>query len=129
MTIPARKNDLQVIHYIALTLTYSNPNGATGVQIGTLPAGAVPITTTIDVNTAFNATSTNTISVGTTLTGTDYVSAQTASSQATSATAVPIAKRAPLTTDTPIYCSYAQTGTAATAGSATIHVSYIPSVS
>lgn len=128
MTTPARKTQLPVLHFIAKTVNYSDAGVAAGLQIGTLPAGAVPITTTVDINTAFNAATTNTVSVGTTATGTDYVSATAAGSAATSATAVPIAKRTALLVDTPIYVSYASTGTAASAGVATVHVSYLPAV-
>ncbi|HEX4198757.1 MAG TPA: hypothetical protein VHZ26_15070 [Caulobacteraceae bacterium] len=148
MTVAPRQNDLQVTHAIRYDFTFNtvnaNPNGTAattaalaaaalnaGVPIGTLPAGAVIKTVDAFVDVAFNNGTTNTFSVGFTATGTDLVSAAALGTQAVVSTAAPIAasataKAATAKTGTPIWLSTGQTGTAATAGQASLVVTYHP---
>lgn len=128
MPAPARKLHTQQIHQISLNIAYNTPGVAAGVAVGTLPAGAVLDKTSVYATTAFNATTTNTVSVGTTPTGTNYINATSVTAAARVDTVVPIAVAGPLAADTIIYVSYAQTGTAATTGAATIVVTYTAAV-
>ena len=119
---PARVLPYQAVHYIDATLTFDS--GV--VTIGTLPAGAVILRAIsgAQVNVAFNAASTNVIDIGTTanddLFATDLAGGTIAF--------VPFDEAVTqlLAADTTFTATYAQTGTAATAGSARIVISYIP---
>ena len=149
MTIAPRQNDLQVTHAIRYDFTFNtvnaNPNGGgsattaalaaaalnAGVPIGALPAGAVVKTIDAYVDVAFNNGTTNTFSVGFTPTGTDLVPAGALGTEALVSTTAPIAasaatKAATAKTGTPIWLSTGQTGTAATAGQASVVVTYHP---
>ena len=119
---PARVLPYQAVHYIENTLTFDS--GV--VTIGTLPAGAVILRAIsgAQVNVAFNAASTNVIDIGTTanddLFATDLAGGTIAF--------VPFDEAVTqlLAADTTFTATYAQSGTAATAGSARIVISYIP---
>lgn len=100
-----------------------------GVQIGTLPPGAVPLTCNVYADIAFNNGTNNTISCGLTATGTDFVSGAALGSKAAVITAAPIAAIATIKAVTanagsPIFVSTSQTGTAATTGQATVILTY-----
>lgn len=118
----ARVYHTQQVHYIENTLTFDS--GV--VTIGTIPAGAIllkPISGA-QVNVAFNAGTNNLIDIGTTdnddLYGTDLAGGSIAF--------VPLdeAVTQVISADTTFTATYAQTGTAATAGSARIILCYIP---
>jgi hypothetical protein len=119
---PARVLPYQAIHYIEATLTFNS--GV--VTIGTLPAGAhiVKPISGAAVNVAFNAGTNNHIDIGTTanddLFATDLAGGTIAF--------VPFDEAVTqiVTEDTTFTATYAQTGTAASAGSARIVISYIP---
>ena len=145
MPLPARWIDLQVIEVLRYDFTFNNAglnsgNANTtaavaaaalnaGINIGTLPQGAIPIQCNCYVDVAFNNGTNNLFSVGLTATGTDLVNGGSLASKAAVITAVPIAAIATskATTDqqnTPIYLSTSQTGTAATTGQATVQITY-----
>lgn len=128
MGTPARKLHTQQIHQISVTVAYNTAGVTGGLQVGTLPAGAVLDKTIVAVTTAFNAGTTNTLSVGTTATGTQLISATAGGSVARVDTVVPVAQMGPLAADTPIYVSYGTSGTAATTGVATVVVTYVAAV-
>lgn len=147
MTIPARALHEQVTHVLRFDIAFNaiqNNSAATtaalakgvlaaGVQIGTLPPGAVPVTCNVYVDVAFNNGTNNLFSVGLTATGTDFVSGGSLASKAAVITAAPIAaiatiKAVSTPAGTPIYLSTSQTGTAATAGQATILLTYHPNL-
>jgi hypothetical protein len=147
MTQSARQLDLQVTHYIRFDFTFNSIQGqpgnntvalanaalAAGVQIGTLPAGAVPVNCNAYVDVAFNNGTNNLFSVGLTATGTDFVSAGSLASKAAVITAAPIAavatvKAVTANAGTPIYLSTSQTGTAPTTGQCSIIMSYHPNL-
>ena len=119
---PARVLPYQAVHYIENTLTFDS--GV--VTIGTLPAGAVILRAIsgAQVNVAFNAASTNVIDIGTTanddLFATDLAGGTIAFVRFDEAVTQLLAA------DTTFTATYAQSGTAATAGSARIVISYIP---
>lgn len=129
MPTPARKTQYQVVHEISSTITFATAGAAAGVQIGTLPAGALIDEVSVLTTTAWNGTVSVTLSVGNTLTGTQYINATDVRTAAARVdTQTPIAQVGPLAADTPIYASVASGGTASTAGSSTIIMYYIPGV-
>jgi hypothetical protein len=147
MTIPPRVLHEQLTHVIRFDIAFNAIQNdqvhntaalaaaalALGVQIGTLPPGAVPVSTNIYADQAFNNGTTNTASVGFTATGTDLVSAAALGSQAAVITAAPIAavaaaKAVTAAAGQPVYLSTSQTGTAATTGRATVIVTYHPAL-
>lgn len=127
MAQPARQYHQQVVHFIRKTVNYNDTNIGTGVQIGTLPAGAQITDIGINVTTAFNAATTNNLLLGTAAAGnqiattSDSAAGSTGFKRATTGCAL-----TPPTSDTAVYVTYTQTGTAATAGKATVVISYVP---
>lgn len=129
MTVPARKLQTQQVHQISRTINYNDTGITTGLQIGTLPAGAMLDKTSVLTSTAFNGTTSVTLSVGTTLTGTDLINATDVRTAAARVdTVVPIAKAGPLAADTPIYASATFGGTTGSAGVTTVIVTYTAAV-
>lgn len=124
----ARKNALQLVHYLRFTVNYNDLNIASGNTKQWLPAGAVIIGTDVQIVTAFNAGGTNTLSVGTVGdTGTNILNAQAAGSIGLTQNVAPSgAALGPLAADKQVVASYAQTGGAATAGQAIVIVKYVP---
>ncbi len=111
----------QQSHYFRKRVNYNDAGIAAGVFVGTLPAGALLTRLTVRVNTAFNAGTTNALNAGTSALGT-----QLFTDVATLGARFPTVPNLSFATDTDFYVSYAQTGTAATAGQADIAVEYIP---
>ena len=129
MPIPSRKTQYNVPHEISASIAYNDPSVTTGIQIGTLPAGAIATITRVLTSTAWNGTVSVALSVGTTLTGTNFISAsdvRTAIARAD--TVVPAAQMGPYASDTPIYASVVFGGTVGTAGLTTVMVEYLPVV-
>ena len=136
MTISARATQLQVTHVIRYDFTFASPTPAVlnaGLQIGTLPPGAVVVSCNCYADTAFNNGTNNLFSVGLTATGTDFVSAGSLASKAAVITAAPIAaiatvKAVTSSAGTPVYLSTSQTGTAPTTGTASFILTYHPNL-
>lgn len=127
MTIPARKTQMPTLHQISRTFNYNDTGLATGLQVGTLPSGAILDKTEVLTSTAFNGTVSVALSVGTTLTGTGYINGtDVRTAIARVDTVVPAAVAGPLAADTPVYASAAFGGTAGTAGVVTVIVTYHP---
>lgn len=119
-----RQTHLQVSHQIRYPLAYT-ASGA--VKMGTLPKNCRVISAHCIVETGFNAGTTNTISLGYSAGGTDLFNAQAAGSTAFAAATMTAANANPAASaDVPLYVQYNQSGTAPTAGAATIVVSYAP---
>lgn len=123
-----RQTQFQQTHYFRKRVNWNDTGIAAGVFVGTLPAGAMVVGSAARVNTAFNAGTTNVLQMGTTATGGEILASgvtlagATGYKSATTGTAF----SATFATDTDIFVSYTQTGTAATAGQADLHVSFIP---
>jgi len=123
-----RKFHTQQSHYMTTLINYSDADASTGRLLGYLPPNSVLVRIYTVIQTAFNAGTTNTLSVGKTATGTDYVSG-TAAGSVTAPTAATLTAANcynPTTGDQAIYASYAQSGTAASAGVALVVVEYVP---
>lgn len=123
-----RQTHHNLVHYLRGSISFDSTGASTGVLIGTLPAGAHVLQTSVNVKTAFDAGSTNVLVVGTNsssyndLMGTATVTEGTPGYYASA----PVAAITKPTADLPVYAKYTQTGTAATAGAAEIVVTYVP---
>lgn len=116
------------VHYLRADVAFNTPGigGATGVVIGTLPAGARIVDVIVAIDTVFNAATTNVLTVG------DAANVQRLATNTETAPTVAGGKRAALSggigyrvpADTPLIARYTQTGTAATTGAAHIMVAY-----
>ena len=126
----ARKNALQLVHYLRFTVNYNDAGIGTGVGKQWLPAGALIIGTDVYVGAAFNAATTNVVTVGTNATAYNNIVATADVDETTVALTKGIKPTGtalgPLAADTQVFVMYTQTGTAATAGVATVVISYIP---
>jgi uncharacterized membrane protein len=113
-----------VLSAITTTIAFSNTSAVT---IGTVPANAQIIDVNIDATTAFNAGTTNTITVGKTGSAAAFVTATdvgTAGRESVATTGVYSAWANVGTTDVVATATFAQTGTAATAGAARVTIVY-----
>lgn len=109
---------------ITTTVAFSNTSA---VSIGTLPANAQIIDINIDVTTAFDAGTTNTVTVGKTGSAAAFVTATdvgTAGRESVATTGVYSAWATVGTSDIDATVTFAQTGTAATAGAARVTIVY-----
>lgn len=141
-SFPARQLQVQAINTFRKTVTFSDANIATGVKIGALPPGAFITGVKCYVNTAFNATTTNNLLIGSAAAGGQFLaSGVTAGTNCVAATAgyqsitaaaglgLSVTGGATPTGSTgawDIWVTYTQTGTAATAGSVTYVIDYVP---
>lgn len=127
----ARQSEHQLTHFLRKTVTFADVFPAAGIPMGYIPAGALIVGASIDVTTAFNAGTTNSLSVGTnTPTNDNIVTAAqaVAGTQGVKRNLAPTVRVDQITTDSYVYVSYAQSGTAASAGQATIVVEFIPNI-
>lgn len=125
----AREYPQQMVHYLRRTVNYNTAGVATGVSLGTLPAGAQVLKNNVIVKTAFNGSS-GTLTVGTN--STDYnnvhsgmTQTQMAATQNYVGTAGAVGVT--LTQDAEVFVKFvAGATTAPTAGSAIVVLSYVP---
>ncbi len=122
----ARTFHTQQVHYLRKTVNYNDNAVSAGVYVGTLPSGAQILDAVVQVATAFNAGSGNTLGVG--ITSTAYVDiiatgdvtlGTTGGYRAAILTAGDI-----MATDSDVYARYVQTGSTASAGAATITITF-----
>ena len=134
---PARDYDQQQVAYYRLTLNYNDPRVGTAQRFGALPKGSYILSIDAYTTTAFNAGTTNPITIGVTLASSNEIVASGITN--TSATTTHLTTAAGLGTgvtnnatyqntygDIPLYALYAPTGTAASAGSVTIVIAFVP---
>jgi len=125
----ARNDGSQNVHFIGKDITYATVGIGTAdtVKVGRIPAGSLLLAAYVRVTTAFNAATTNVLTVGQNATAnTDIVAAGELNEGATGTTVVLTGAALTFANDTDIYVRYTQTGTAATAGAASIVITYIP---
>ena len=126
----ARQYHQQMVHYIRKEVNYNDAGIATGIKIGTLPAGAIIIGTDVHVQTVFNAGTTNVLTVGgNSPSYNDIVASGDVNEAATGLTkdiSPTGSSLGVIAADRPVYAMYTQTGTAATTGKAQIIIKYIP---
>jgi hypothetical protein len=125
----ARNDGSQNVHFLGKDITYATVGIGTAdtVKVGRVPAGSMLCDARVRIATAFNAATTNVLTVGQNATAnTDIVAAGELNEGATGMTVVLTGAALTFANDTDIYVRYTQTGTAATAGAATIIITYIP---
>ena len=126
----ARQFELQAVHYLRADIAFNTTNIAAGVEIGAVPASAKIKQIIVYVDEAFNAGTTNVLVAGTTAAGTNLVAASDVTEGTigvyTPADAANQGRGLVFASDTTLYVSYTQTGTAATTGKAVVIVSYVP---
>lgn len=125
----ARNDGSQNVHFIGKDVAYNTVgiSSADTVKVGRIPAGSRLMPAQIHVTTAFNAATTNVLIVGTASgSDADIVGASELQEGSTGCTIVATGCSLTFPSDTDIYVRYTQTGTAATAGAATILIPYIP---
>lgn len=124
----ARQYEQQVLHFIRRTIAFNTTfvGTAATIKVGTLPAGAVIYDAIVKVNTAFNAATDNLINVGTAATADSIVDETDLDLTAVEWQSSRRGCDLTLASDTPVYVTYTQSGTAATTGEAEIIVAYIP---
>lgn len=118
------------VHCLRCDVAYNTAGLSSGLQFGSIPANSFVIAVAVDVTTAFNAVSTNVLTIGTDASSANQIwDASALAETAGSQLVVPIAAfTAARTARTDLFIKYAQTGTAATAGAATVVVLYAASV-
>jgi len=125
----ARNDGSQNVHFIGKDIVYNTVGIGTSdtVKVGRIPAGSFLVQALVRITTAFNAATTNVLTVGTSSgSDADIVGASELNEAATGVTVVLTGAQLTFASDTDIYVKYTQTGTAATAGAATIIITYIP---
>jgi hypothetical protein len=127
---PARIYSSNTMHCIRGRMNFDTSGAATGVEIGTIPAGSFVAGVHVHVITAFNAATTNVLVVGT---AADDDGFATTAATLPGATGMKLNLTGAqsgdtLTVDTPVVMKYTQTGTAASAGAAAILVNFYPHV-
>lgn len=128
-TSNARNDGSQRVHFIGRDITFATVGigSADTVKVGRVPAGSMLMPAQVRITTAFNAVTTNVLTVGQNATAnTDIVAAGELNEGATGVTIVATGCALTFASDTDIYVRYTQTGTAATAGAATILIPYFP---
>jgi hypothetical protein len=125
---PARIMSVNCIHALRATIRYSNVG--TPVEIGTIPAGSFVKGVWVHVTTAFNAATTNTLDIGTTADADGFAAAAGTLVGATGIKANLTGAQSgdTLTADTVVTATVGATGTAATAGVASVLVEFYPHV-
>ena len=123
----ARELSFQAVHYFRRTIAYNTTDIATGVSLGVLPAGAQILQNLAIVKTAFNGTD-PALTVGTNSSA--YNNIKTDGGETTTAAAIATAAAfLTFTQDTEVFIKFenaSTTATAASAGSATVVLSYVP---
>jgi hypothetical protein len=124
----ARQLPWQVVHFLRKTVNYNDTGIGTAdtVKLGTLPSGALILDAQVRVTTAFNAATTNVLTVGTSSgSDADVVSAADVDEATTGSYQATRGRDLTFSADTALYVKYTQSGTAATAGVATVIVAYV----
>ena len=119
-----REFHTQQVHYLRKRITFAD---SAAVTVGVLPAGAVVLRGGVAVQTAFNAATTNVLDIGTSGDDDGF-----ATDLALGAVGVIVADEMATsndwysTSEQTITATYAQTGTAATAGVGFVWIEYLP---
>ena len=126
----ARLAPFQVTHFLRRDVAYNTAHigEASAVNMGIIPAGSLVLRSHVAVTTAFNAVTTNVLIVGTASDDDYFVDADDVDESAIAVTSGIQTGVGVLASDTAVYVKYTQTGTAATAGAATIVIEYIPNI-
>jgi hypothetical protein len=125
-TNPVRHPEDVGVGHIRRTVEWDDAGLITGIPIGALEAGAIPLRAGVLVQTAFNAGTTNVLVLGSIADDDGLVTSVNAGA---GVLGVKVGTGAqigiPLAANTVFYAKYTQTGTAASAGKATLWVEYL----
>lgn len=126
--VAPRATVTQQLPYFRASVAYNTANiGTAGkVPLGTLPAGAIITGALVKVTTPFNAVTTNVLTVGTLEDDDAILDASDIDELEADTTVTFHAYGYKVDVDTPLFIKYAQTGTAATAGAATVILFFVP---
>jgi len=128
-TPQARNFGEQEPQYYRLTINYNDVGAPAGAaqKFGALPARAFITAVMYSVETAFNAGTNNNVSIGTSTTATEILAAtaMTGSGFTNATAAAGLGLAATAAGPTTLYLKFALSGTAATAGKATIIIQYL----
>ena len=118
-----RQGSVDVTH--TYPIAFNTTEIASAILVDRIQASSwqpVQIELTVNVTEAFNAGSSNVISVGTSTTATEWINGATEISEGTPGyyPASNAVKKFRLTSDTPVYIKFVQTGTPATTGNAVV---------
>lgn len=114
------------VGHIRRTVSFDASGVATGVPIGTLEAGAIPLRAYAAINTVFNAGTTNVLELGSTADPDGLVTSTNAAAGVLGLKAGTGAELGiPLAADTTFYAKYSPTGTAATTGKAVFVIEFV----
>jgi hypothetical protein len=115
------------VHALRVTVEYNDANVDTGILIGELPEGAFVLPATVHVQTAFNAATTNVLVLGSSADDDGFVtSSDAAAGTAGVKKSLSGALSGVVSANTKVYVKYTQSGTAASAGKATIVLPFYP---
>jgi len=125
----AREYPFGLVHYRKITVSYDTAGIGTGVSMGKIPAGSHILSANARISTGFNSAGTNRLVVGTNSSSyNNIMTSTTAAASTTGAKQSLIGGALSFTQDVDIFVKYsAATGTAASAGKATVTVAYVPS--
>lgn len=123
--LPARDAGYQNVQFIRKTITFADMGKL--VKLGTIPAGALILKAIsgAQVNTVFNSATTTVLDIGSAADGDLYA---TDLDVKTAAAFLPLDEAVSMfvSVDTELTCQLAETGTAATAGSAVVVIAFLP---
>jgi hypothetical protein len=126
----ARQTQYQMPHSLRKLVNFNDAGVASGVLVGTVPAGAIITSVIVNIATVFNAGTTNVLTVGTTGTGTDLMTSTEAAAgvqgQKSAAAYKSTTAANPVANDQDIFVAYSSTGTTPTAGVASVLVTFHP---
>lgn len=120
------ENQTEVIRF---GVNWNDAGITSGIGKQTLPANAIVLRSYVQVDTAFNAATTNVLSVG--IESSTYANMISNSAAAAGSLGLKVGVLSgtaivPLAADSQVFVMYTQTGTAASAGHATVVIEYIP---
>jgi hypothetical protein len=127
---PARLNQTQQTSYFRFTINFNDARIGSGVKFGRLPAATFITAIKCHVTAVFNAVSTNVVTVGSTPTGVDVIAVADLNEASATfqnlTTAAGLGLAATAAGEIDLYGRFSQTGTAATTGSTTCVIEYMP---
>lgn len=125
-TNPVRHPEDTGVGHVRRTVNLTDSGIATGIPVGALEAGAIPLRAYVVVQTVFNAGTTNVLVMGSTADDDGLVTSANAAATALGLKAGTGAELGiPLAANTVFYAKFTQTGTVATTGKATFIVEFV----
>ncbi len=115
------------VGHIRRDITFDSSQETLGLPIGALEAGAIPLYAHVTIQTAFNAATTNVLVLGTSADDDGFAAAAgtVAGTTGFKGNLSGALTGQPLAADTVVYAKYTQSGTAATAGKATVILTFV----